>query len=50
MNRGERPCIVIAIGSAGDDVGRDGLAFADWSETDGRPPQETPLPEDLAKQ
>jgi hypothetical protein len=29
-------------GTAGD-----GEAFADWSDTEGRPPQEVPLPADL---
>ena len=47
MNRGDRPCVVVAIGGAGEHVGRDGEAFADWPETEGRPPQELPLPEDL---
>jgi mannose-6-phosphate isomerase-like protein (cupin superfamily) len=47
QNRGDRPCVVVAIGGAGEHVGRDGEAFADWSDTEGRPPQEVPLPEDL---
>jgi mannose-6-phosphate isomerase-like protein (cupin superfamily) len=47
LNRGDRPCVVVAIGGAGEHVGRDGEAFAAWSETEGRPPQEVPLPADL---
>jgi mannose-6-phosphate isomerase-like protein (cupin superfamily) len=47
VNRGGVPCIVVAIGASGDHVTRDGEAFADWSETEGRPPQEVPLPTDL---
>jgi mannose-6-phosphate isomerase-like protein (cupin superfamily) len=47
LNRGDRPCVVLAIGGAGEHLGRDGEAFADWSETVGRPPQEVPLPADL---
>jgi mannose-6-phosphate isomerase-like protein (cupin superfamily) len=49
VNRGDGPCVVVAIGGAGEHVGRDGEAFADWSETEGRPPQEVPLPDDLPR-
>lgn len=47
VNRSPTPCIVVAIGGAGEHVGRDGEAFSDWSEQDGRPPQEVPLPADV---
>ena len=47
LNRGDEPCVVVAIGGAGEHESRDGEAFADWSETEGRPPQEVPLPADL---
>jgi uncharacterized cupin superfamily protein len=47
VNRGPDPCVVVAIGAAGEHVGRDGEAFTDWSEKQGRPPQEVPLPADL---
>jgi mannose-6-phosphate isomerase-like protein (cupin superfamily) len=47
MNRSSRPCVLVAIGGAGEHVGRDGEAFEDWSEQEGRPPQEVPLPTDL---
>jgi mannose-6-phosphate isomerase-like protein (cupin superfamily) len=47
LNRGDRLCVVVAIGGAGEHVGRDGEAFAAWSDTEGRPPQDVPLPADL---
>lgn len=49
VNRGEGPCVLVAIGGAGEHVARDGEAFADWSETEGRPPQDVPLPDDLPR-
>jgi quercetin dioxygenase-like cupin family protein len=39
--------LVLALGGAGEHVGRDGEAFASWDQREGRPPQETLLPEDL---
>jgi hypothetical protein len=39
--------MVLALGGAGDHNGRDGLAYADWDDTEPRPPQEIPLPDDL---
>ncbi len=47
VNRGDVPCVIVAIGGAGEHNSRDGEAFTDWSETEGRPPQEVPLPDDL---
>ncbi|HEX2503637.1 MAG TPA: cupin domain-containing protein [Miltoncostaeaceae bacterium] len=47
INRGPEPCVVLAIGAAGEHAGRDGLAYSDWDDDDPRPPQEVPLPEDL---
>lgn len=47
VNRASAPCIVVAIGAAGEHVGRDGEAFTDWDELEGRPPQEVPLPADV---
>lgn len=47
LNRGPGNVVVLAIGSANPHDGRDGIAFAAWEDTDGRAPQETPLPEDL---
>ncbi len=47
VNRGPEVCLVLALGGAGEHNGRDGLAYTDWDETEGRPPQEIPLPDDL---
>jgi quercetin dioxygenase-like cupin family protein len=47
VNAGDSACVLVAIGGAGEHVGRDGEAFSDWSEREGRPPQEVPLPDDL---
>ena len=47
VNRGDRPLVLVAIGAAGEHVGRDGEAFEDWTAQDGRPPQEVRLPDDL---
>jgi quercetin dioxygenase-like cupin family protein len=49
LNASDGPVVLVAIGGAGEHVGRDGEAFADWSETVGRPPQEVPLPDDLPR-
>ena len=47
MNRGPGVCSVLAIGGASEHQGRDGLSYAEWDDTEPRPPQEVPLPEDL---
>jgi uncharacterized cupin superfamily protein len=47
VNRGPGRCVLLALGGAGEHVGRDGTAFVSWEATEGAPPQETPLPEDL---
>lgn len=47
VNRGPADVAVLAMGSANEHHGRDGEAFASWDDTEPRPPQETPLPEDL---
>jgi uncharacterized cupin superfamily protein len=48
VNRGPERLVVLALGAAGEHIGRDGRAWESWDETgEGRPPQETPLPEDL---
>lgn len=47
VNRGPGDCSLIALGGAGEHDGRDGLAYGDWSDTEARTPQETPLPDDL---
>jgi uncharacterized cupin superfamily protein len=47
VNRSSTPCVVVAVGAAGEHEGRDGEAFSDWTESIGRPPSEVPLPDDL---
>ena len=46
-NRGDTRVALLALGGAEPHIGRDGLAFTDWDDTDGKPPQEVPLPPDL---
>jgi mannose-6-phosphate isomerase-like protein (cupin superfamily) len=49
VNRGPGRLVLLALGGAGEHSGRDGRAWSDWGEEgEGRPPQEVPLPEDLA--
>jgi uncharacterized cupin superfamily protein len=45
-NRGDEDVVLIALGGANEHVGRDGEAFEDWDQEEGRPPQEVPLPAD----
>jgi quercetin dioxygenase-like cupin family protein len=47
VNRGPECLVVLALGGAGEHVGRDGEAFASWDDERGVPPQELPLTEDL---
>ena len=47
VNRGPERVVLLALGGAGDHVGRDAEAFASWDDERGAPPQEVPLPEDL---
>jgi uncharacterized cupin superfamily protein len=47
MNRGDARVALIALGAAEPHEGRDGLAYESWESTEGRPPQDVPLPEDL---
>jgi mannose-6-phosphate isomerase-like protein (cupin superfamily) len=46
-NRGPERLVLLALGGAGEHVGRDGEAFAAWEDERGVPPQELPLPDDL---
>jgi uncharacterized cupin superfamily protein len=46
-NRGAARCAILALGGAEPHVGRDGVAYEDWDATEGRPPQDVPLPPDL---
>jgi uncharacterized cupin superfamily protein len=47
VNRGAEPLLILAIGGAEPHAGRDGEAFEAWEQSEGRPPQEVPLPPDL---
>jgi len=47
INRGPARLAILALGGAGEHVGRDGIAFVSWDATQGAPPQETPQPDDL---
>jgi mannose-6-phosphate isomerase-like protein (cupin superfamily) len=47
INRGPGRLALIALGGAEAHEGRDGLAYASWEDTEGRPPPEVPLPDDL---
>jgi mannose-6-phosphate isomerase-like protein (cupin superfamily) len=47
VNRGPERLVVLALGGDGEHAGRDGEAFVSWDDTEGAPPQEVPLPEDL---
>jgi uncharacterized cupin superfamily protein len=46
-NLSRKPCVLVAIGGAGDHVGRDGEAFAGWDDDEPHTPQEIPLPGDV---
>jgi uncharacterized cupin superfamily protein len=48
INRGPGNVLMVALGAAGEHVGRDGIAWESWDEDGaGRAPQEVPLPADL---
>ena len=47
VNRGPGRVVLIALGGAGEHVGRDGEAFGDWSDASPVSPQELPMPPDL---
>ncbi|HKN93346.1 MAG TPA: cupin domain-containing protein [Thermoleophilaceae bacterium] len=48
VNRGPERLVLLALGGAGEHVGRDGRAWESWGESGpGRSPQEIPLPGDL---
>jgi quercetin dioxygenase-like cupin family protein len=49
VNRHPELLLMLAVGGAGEHVGRDGRAWESWDEGgDGRPPQEVGLPDDVA--
>jgi mannose-6-phosphate isomerase-like protein (cupin superfamily) len=47
VNRGPERVVMVALGGDGEHTGRDGQAFSSWDDTQGAPPQEIPLPDDL---
>jgi mannose-6-phosphate isomerase-like protein (cupin superfamily) len=48
VNTGPDRLVLVALGGSGEHVGRDGEAWAEWSDTGpGKPPPDVPLPEDL---
>ena len=48
VNAGPARLVLLALGGAGEHVGRDAMAWASWDEEGpGRPPQDVPAPEDL---
>jgi mannose-6-phosphate isomerase-like protein (cupin superfamily) len=49
INRGPATLLMVALGAAGEHVGRDARAWESWDEDRdaGRTPQEVPLPADL---
>jgi mannose-6-phosphate isomerase-like protein (cupin superfamily) len=49
INRGPATLLMVALGAAGEHVGRDASAWESWDEDRdaGRTPQEVPLPADL---
>ena len=47
VNRGPGRLVLLALGGAGEHLGRDGEAFAAWEDEHGVSPQQLPLPDDL---
>jgi len=47
VNGGPEPLALLALGGVEEHAGRDGEAFESWEDTEPKPPQEIPLPEDL---
>jgi mannose-6-phosphate isomerase-like protein (cupin superfamily) len=47
VNKGRDRCVLLALGGAEPHHGRDGVAFDAWDASEGRSPQDTPLPPDL---
>jgi len=46
-NEGSELLVLLSIGGAEPHEGRDGVAYAAWEDSEGRPPPEVPLPPDL---
>lgn len=47
VNRRPQRVALLAFGGASPHEGRDAEAFVSWEATEGAPPQETPLPDDV---
>jgi uncharacterized cupin superfamily protein len=47
INRGSELLVLLAVGGADAHVGRDGVAYEAWEESEGRTPQAVPLPPDV---
>ena len=47
VNRRPQRLVLLALGGATEHEGRDGVAFPSWEATEGAPPQEIPLPDDV---
>ena len=47
VNRGPGRVVLLALGGAGEHVGRDGEAYAGWDTQAPVPPSDLPLPADL---
>ena len=48
VNRGSETVVLLALGGHGQHAGRDGEAFASWDDEQSAPPQDVPLPDDVA--
>ncbi len=46
-NRTDQRLALLAVGGAQPHEGRDGIAYLDWDDLEGKAPAEVPLPEDL---
>lgn len=47
-NKGPDRLLLLALGGAGEHIGRDGIAWESWDEGgEGRSPQDVPLPDNL---
>ncbi|MBB4661190.1 cupin domain-containing protein [Conexibacter arvalis] len=47
VNKRPQRLVLLALGAAGEHLGRDGIAWTAWDATHSAPPQETPLPDDV---
>jgi uncharacterized cupin superfamily protein len=50
VNAGPARCVLLALGGAGEHLGRDARAWESWDEDGpGRPPADVPTPDDLPR-